>query len=85
MQGQTCITRTDVRSTDMTTIAFAALWSRTPLSFLRRLHRQAGMARSRRDLRRLDDHLLRDIGLTRHEAETEAARAPWDAPQHWRG
>ncbi len=29
----------------------------------------AEFARSRRALRQLDDHLLRDIGLTRHEAE----------------
>lgn len=45
----------------------------------------AAVARSRRGLRLLDDHLLRDIGLTRAEAETEASRAPWDAPSHWRG
>jgi uncharacterized protein YjiS (DUF1127 family) len=43
------------------------------------------LARSRRGLRRLDDHLLRDIGLTRQEAEAEATRAVWDAPSHWRG
>jgi uncharacterized protein YjiS (DUF1127 family) len=43
------------------------------------------LARSRRGLRRLDDHLLRDIGLTRQEAEAEASRAAWDAPSHWRG
>ena len=43
------------------------------------------IARSRRGLRRLDDHLLRDIGLTRQEAETEASRAAWDVPSHWRG
>ena len=43
------------------------------------------LSRSRRGLRRLDDHLLRDIGLTRQEAEVEASRAAWDAPSHWRG
>jgi uncharacterized protein YjiS (DUF1127 family) len=42
------------------------------------------VAQSRRALRRLDDHLLRDIGLTRHEAESEATRVPWDPPLHWR-
>jgi uncharacterized protein YjiS (DUF1127 family) len=40
--------------------------------------------RSRRALQRLDAHLLNDIGLTRHEAEVEAARRPWDPPLHWR-
>lgn len=45
----------------------------------------AALERSRRNLARLDDHLLRDIGLTRSEAMAEAARAPWDAPSHWMG
>lgn len=35
-------------------------------------------------LARLDDHLLRDIGLSAAEAQEEAERAPWDAPAHWR-
>ena len=42
------------------------------------------MARSRQSLARLDDHLLRDIGLTRDQARAEAKRAPWDAPSHWK-
>ena len=37
----------------------------------------------RRRLPQLDDHLLRDMGITRAEAEAEAARKPWDAPSHW--
>ena len=48
----------------------------------------AEFARSRRALRQLDDHLLRDIGLTRHEAEALASQPfranAWDAPPHWR-
>lgn len=40
--------------------------------------------RQRRTLSRLDDHQLDDIGLTRHEAEIEAARPIWDSPSHWR-
>ena len=51
----------------------------------RRILAAAALARSRRGLKHLDDHLLRDIGLTRAQAMTEAARAPWDAPSHWRG
>jgi uncharacterized protein YjiS (DUF1127 family) len=46
------------------------------------LHR-AETARSRRQLAQLDDHLLRDIGLTRDQAEAEAALSAWDAPPHW--
>lgn len=43
------------------------------------------LSRSRRGLARLDDHLLRDIGVTRAEAIAEADRTPWNAPSHWRG
>ena len=35
-------------------------------------------ARSRRALHRLDAHLLRDIGLSDHEARREADRPFWD-------
>lgn len=40
--------------------------------------------RQRNHLAALDDHLLRDIGLTRYEAEVEAGRPVWDAPASWR-
>jgi uncharacterized protein YjiS (DUF1127 family) len=33
--------------------------------------------RQRHALAELDDHLLRDIGLTRHQARTEALRPFW--------
>ena len=50
-----------------------------------RLLAAEALARSRRRLGHLDDHILRDIGLTRAEAEAEAARPLWDPPSHWRG
>lgn len=31
----------------------------------------------------LDEHALRDIGLTRHQAMTEAERPIWNAPAQW--
>ena len=40
--------------------------------------------KQRRVLRALDDSALEDIGLTRREANAEARRAFWDAPQTWR-
>ncbi len=43
-----------------------------------------GLWRQRRCLASLDDHLLRDIGLTRDAALREARRPLWDAPQSWR-
>lgn len=42
------------------------------------------LARSRGSLSKLDDHLLRDIGLSREEALAEAGRPIWDPPRHWR-
>lgn len=51
----------------------------------RRLLAAAALSRSRRSLRHLDDHLLRDIGLTRAQAESEAKQFDWDAPWHWKG
>lgn len=40
--------------------------------------------RQRRVLEDLDDRALEDIGLTRSEAQAEAARRFWDAPETWR-
>jgi uncharacterized protein YjiS (DUF1127 family) len=42
-------------------------------------------ARQRGDLRRLDDRMLRDIGLSRADVEREAMRPFWDLPTHLRG
>jgi uncharacterized protein YjiS (DUF1127 family) len=39
--------------------------------------------KQRRDLAKLDDRALEDIGLSRAEAEREAKRPLWDAPRHW--
>jgi uncharacterized protein YjiS (DUF1127 family) len=43
-----------------------------------RLHRMWRAAATRRQLARLDDRALQDIGINRAEALVEAARAPWD-------
>jgi len=42
-----------------------------------------GLARQRQHLSQLDDTILRDIGVTRAEADREAGRPIWDVPQHW--
>ncbi len=39
--------------------------------------------KQRRLLAEMDDHSLRDIGLTRTEAMREAERPLWDVPSHW--
>ena len=58
-----------------------------PARRLRLLHRLAqigALFRQRRSLASLDDHLLRDIGVTREQAQNEATRPLWDVPAHWR-
>ena len=73
------------------TLPVLRLWQRLmsrpaperPSLLARALYRLA-VQRQRRRLRDLDDYLLRDIGLSRDEALTEAQRALWDPPGHWR-
>lgn len=50
---------------------------------LARITGMTALYRQRKALKNLDDHLLRDIGLTRDEALMEATKPAWDAPQHW--
>lgn len=42
------------------------------------LSRALERSRQRRELRELDDHMLRDIGLERNEAEREWSRPFWN-------
>jgi len=37
----------------------------------------------RRALAKLDQTQLRDIGVSRADADAEIARPVWDAPSHW--
>jgi uncharacterized protein YjiS (DUF1127 family) len=86
MLDLTGITKPDDWRNAMITHSLQALWSGTvrPVRFLRHILQMRDVTQSRQALGRLDERLLRDIGLTRHEAEIEAARAPWDPPVHWR-
>ena len=40
------------------------------------------VARQRQQLRELDDRALKDIGISRAEANREALRGFWDLPDH---
>lgn len=53
-------------------------------SVWKRLATFLALAHQRRQLRTLDAHLLKDIGVTRQEALTESRKVTWDAPQSWR-
>ncbi|AWD23335.1 DUF1127 domain-containing protein [Fuscovulum blasticum] len=45
--------------------------------------RRMDLQRQRDRLALLDARMLRDIGLSAEAAATEAARAVWNAPDHW--
>jgi uncharacterized protein YjiS (DUF1127 family) len=68
-----------------TTLTALRALAGAPVQYLDLVLRRWHLTQSRKALRKLDDHLLRDIGLTRAEAEAEASRPVWDAPLHWRG
>ncbi|GGW37808.1 hypothetical protein GCM10011452_27860 [Gemmobacter lanyuensis] len=57
--------------------------ARPRLRLLPLLLSRLGLGRSRRRLAELDTHLLRDIGLSRAQADAESERPIWDAPSHW--
>ncbi|SUE43939.1 DUF1127 domain-containing protein [Roseomonas gilardii] len=52
------------------------------LDVLARIHHAI---ESRRQLAEMDDRMLSDIGISRGEALTEAARPAWDMESHRRG
>lgn len=54
------------------------------LNVFARLQAHFQLMRSRRALAALEDHLLRDVGLSRQDAQNEAKRPLWDAPSTWR-
>jgi uncharacterized protein YjiS (DUF1127 family) len=87
MQNPYRITQTDGWRPIMLTKAHSRRpsWAETPRRLFAWLGRRAMLSRSRKAMARLDDHLLRDIGLTRAEAEAQARRPPWDPPLHWKG
>lgn len=54
-----------------------------PLAVLGMVTTALSITRERQTLSDLDDHLLRDIGVTRDDADVETKRPVWDAPNRW--
>ncbi|MCF6232661.1 MAG: DUF1127 domain-containing protein [Rhodobacteraceae bacterium] len=54
------------------------------LSILAALANAHSIWRQRQKLKSLDDSALWDIGLTRSQAQAEAKRPFWDAPDNWK-
>ncbi len=66
------------------TMAVAHVQSRGTLADLAKRFGLAMTARRQRaQLARLDATMLADIGVTAHQAATEAARPAWDVPSTW--
>lgn len=68
----------------MTAFTSARRCHPAPVSRLSVVTRLATLWRQRRALARLDDRALDDIGVNRAQAEAEARRPVWDAPDFWR-
>ncbi|MCG7627464.1 DUF1127 domain-containing protein [Epibacterium sp. MM17-32] len=52
-------------------------------SVFSRLGAALALRRQRHNLAQLSDAQLKDIGIDRTQADTEARRSMWDAPEHW--
>ena len=55
------------------------------LGFIAAFRDMVAVARQRKALADLPDHLLSAIGVSADAAKQEAERAPWDVPAYWRG
>jgi len=53
-------------------------------SVLTMLGQMHSLAKQRADLRQLDAHLLKDLNITPEQAQKEADRPFWDAPDYMR-
>lgn len=62
---------------------FVASHKRRNISLISIAANAAKLRRQRLALRRLSDHQLKDIGVTREQANSEASRGIWDAPSTW--
>ena len=57
--------------------------SKRPTSLVSRVMQLLTISRERHALKDMDEHILKDIGISRTAAEQEANRPAWDAPNRW--
>lgn len=53
------------------------------ISFLRIVRNLGAIQRQRKNLGKLDQAALDDIGVTRAQADAEASKPVWDVPANW--
>ncbi len=68
----------------MNSIALSRPCPQHKQSLFARIRSVLSVRRQRQQLARLDARALNDIGITRAEADAEARRPIWDAPQFWK-
>lgn len=73
LQGNECVTVTEIAASDRSAGPRAG-WATRAAS---KMKRWRSRARGRRELLRLDDHLLSDIGVNRAQALEEALKPFW--------
>lgn len=57
--------------------------STRPFGLLKTITNMVQLHKERRLLASLGADALNDIGLTKHDAQIEASRPVWDAPDYW--
>jgi len=68
----------------MTELTIKSAKTARGIPLFQRLRHLIAVARSRRELARLDARALADIGVSAKQAATEVNRGFWDVPAHWR-
>ncbi len=68
----------------MTLINTSIAHRRPRASILKTIAHLIAVHRQRKALASMDDIALNDIGVSRTQAEREASRPIWDAPETWR-
>ncbi|MEL7202491.1 MAG: DUF1127 domain-containing protein [Pseudomonadota bacterium] len=72
-------------TTRTTTLYRPTLTLRRPTGIFAKVAALLALFSERRRLADMPDHMLKDLGITRGQADAEARRPIWDSPSHLRG